>query len=149
MFLNINTAWTYIYVTAYMLYILLHLIDSGILMRMPDSTEEPGIKQNNGKVQVKEDSEYVRLVIPNELRTHETYTVSPTQPRKRSSLWWIKAIIWFSITIFLLLVLVKYVVPFLVEKVLQFHFLVENLSVFLCMLNLDYNDYCMLDLKFF
>lgn len=149
MSLNINTAWRYICGTAYMLYILLHLTDSGILMRMPDSTEEAGIKQNNSKVQVKEDSEYVRLVVPNELRTHETYAVSPTQPRKRSSIWWIKAIIWSSITIILLLVFVKYVVPFLVEKVLQFHFLVENLSVFICMLALNYDDYCILDTKIF
>lgn len=120
----------------FFLHILLYLTDSGILMKMPDLTEEPGINQNNSKVQVKEDSEYVRLVIPNELRTHETYTVSPTQPRRRSSAWWIKVIIWSLITIALLLIFVKYVVPFLVEKVLQFHFLLKNLSVFLCMIAL-------------
>ncbi|XP_057798252.1 uncharacterized protein LOC131014338 isoform X1 [Salvia miltiorrhiza] len=92
---------------------------SGVSMKMPDSIEEPEkIKQNESKAQVKEDSEYVRLVIPNELRTHETYAVSPTQPRKRSFAWWIRTIIWSSITIALLLVFVKYGVPFLVEKVL-------------------------------
>ncbi|XP_041991636.1 transmembrane protein 64-like [Salvia splendens] len=88
-------------------------------MKMPDLTEEPEkIKQNESKAQGKEDSEYVRLVVPDELRTHETYTVSQTPPRKRSFAWWIRAIIWFSLTMILLLVFVKYGVPFLVEKVL-------------------------------
>ncbi|KAL1558804.1 transmembrane protein 64-like [Salvia divinorum] len=88
-------------------------------MKMPDLTEEPEkIKQNESKAQVKEDSEYVRLVVPDELRTHETYTISPTQPRKRSFAWWIRAIIWTSLTMVLLLVFVKYGLPFLIEKVL-------------------------------
>lgn len=112
--------------------ILLSLADSGVSMKMPDLTEEPEkIKQNESKAQGKEDSEYVRLVVPDELRTHETYTVSQTPPRKRSFAWWIRAIIWFSLTMILLLVFVKYGVPFLVEKVLQFpHILVKYLSAF-------------------
>lgn len=110
------------------MHILLHSTDSGVSMKMPDSTEETEMKQSNSKMQVKENSEYVRLVTPNELRAHEAYTVSPTQQRKRS-LWWIKVMIWSSLTIALLLVFVKYGVSFLVEKVLQFpYFLVINLS---------------------
>ncbi|KAI3448400.1 hypothetical protein Pfo_005065 [Paulownia fortunei] len=86
-------------------------------MKIPDSTELKK-KPDNSRGQVREDSEYVRLVIPNELRVIEADTESQTQSRKRSLIWWIKAIMWCSITIILLLIFVKWGVPFLVEKVL-------------------------------
>ncbi|KAL8027302.1 hypothetical protein ABFX02_14G086800 [Erythranthe guttata] len=83
---------------------------------MPDSTEEELEKKldNNNN----NNSEYVRLVIPNELRAHEVDTESQAQSRKNPLVWWIKAAVWCSITILLLLIFAKWGVPFLVEKVL-------------------------------
>ncbi|KAL8541896.1 hypothetical protein ACS0TY_002952 [Phlomoides rotata] len=86
-------------------------------MKMPDSTESEK-KHNNARTLVREDSEYVRLVMPNELKVPDAPAEPQTQSRRRSLIWWIKAIIWSVITIILLLVFVKYGVPFLVEKVL-------------------------------
>lgn len=90
---------------------------SGVSMKMPDSTESEKT-HNNTRAQIREDSEYVRLVIPNELKVPDAHAEPQAQSRRRSLIWWIKAIIWSVITIILLLVFVKYGVPFLVEKVL-------------------------------
>ncbi|XP_051145541.1 uncharacterized protein LOC127261294 [Andrographis paniculata] len=81
-------------------------------MKTPVSTELE-------KKQVREDnSEYVRLVIHNnELKLPEVDTESQTRTRKGRT-WWIKAIIWCIIAIILTFVLVKWGMPFLVEKVL-------------------------------
>ncbi|KAK6121288.1 hypothetical protein DH2020_044991 [Rehmannia glutinosa] len=91
---------------------------SGVSMKRPDSTEQLEKKHENSRGQVREDSEYVRLVIPNGVRVPEADTESQTRSSKRSLKWWIKAMIWCSITIVLLLIFVKWGVPFLVEKVL-------------------------------
>ncbi|KAK6121249.1 hypothetical protein DH2020_045023 [Rehmannia glutinosa] len=91
---------------------------SGVSMKRPDSTEQLEKKHDNSRGQIREDSEYVRLVIPNGVRLPEADTESQTQSSKRSLKWWIKAMIWCSITIILLLIFVKWGVPFLVEKVL-------------------------------
>ncbi|KAI3445517.1 hypothetical protein Pfo_002182 [Paulownia fortunei] len=87
-------------------------------MKMPDSTE---LEKNHAKSgrQVREDSEYVRLVIPNEIGIPEADILeSQAQERKRSLMWRMKAIIWCLITVIILLIFVKWGVPFLVEKVL-------------------------------
>ncbi|KAL6501347.1 hypothetical protein OROHE_024994 [Orobanche hederae] len=86
-------------------------------MKKPDSTELDK-KHDNSRGQVREDSEYVRLVIPSELRVPESDTESQTQSRRKVLIWWIKFVIWCSITLTFLLVFVKWAVPFLVEKVL-------------------------------
>lgn len=80
---------------------------------MPDSAEELEKKHDNSRL----DSEYVRLVISNELQEPEADTESQPQPRKNPLVWWIKVAIWCSITIIVLLIFVKWGVPFLVEKV--------------------------------
>ncbi|KAK6159717.1 hypothetical protein DH2020_003098 [Rehmannia glutinosa] len=87
---------------------------------MPDSTEEfERIHAYMGGQVREEDSESVRLVMPNELRTPEPDILeSETQKRKRSLIWWVKAIILCLITVILLLVFVKWGLPFLVQKVL-------------------------------
>ncbi|KAL2491059.1 SUPPRESSOR OF AUXIN RESISTANCE1 [Abeliophyllum distichum] len=92
---------------------------SGVSTKMSDSAKESeGNHVNNGG-QVREDSEYVRLVIPNELRISEPNTLeSQAQGRKRSLIWWIKAITWCSITIVFVLIFLKWGVPFLLEKIL-------------------------------
>ncbi|KAL6531498.1 hypothetical protein OROMI_027861 [Orobanche minor] len=86
-------------------------------MKKQDSTELDK-KHDNNRGQVREDSEYVRLVIPSEQRVPESDTESQTQSRRKVLIWWIKFVIWCSITLTFLLVFVKWAVPFLVEKVL-------------------------------
>ncbi|KAK6159702.1 hypothetical protein DH2020_003083 [Rehmannia glutinosa] len=94
---------------------------SGISQKMPDSTEEfERIHAYMGGQVREEDSESVRLVMPNELRTPEPDILeSETQKRKRSLIWWVKAIILCLITVILLLVFVKWGLPFLVQKVIS------------------------------
>lgn len=92
---------------------------SGVSIEMPDSSEELEKNPSNCGGQVREDSEYVRLVIPNESRMPEAGALeSSRQERNSSHLWWLKATIWFSGIIIVLLIFVKWGVPFLVEKVL-------------------------------
>ncbi|XP_052204383.1 uncharacterized protein LOC127809554 [Diospyros lotus] len=86
---------------------------------MPDSAEKLGKDVLNGGSQVKEDSEYVRLVIPNEPRAAEADNLQPQAgTRYKPFIWWIKAMLWCFITLIVLLIFVKWGVPFLFEKVL-------------------------------
>lgn len=88
-------------------------------MKIPDSTKQLEKKHVASEGQVQEDSEYVRLVIPNEPRKPDADALqSQALARKRSVLWWIKAIIWCLISIIILLCFVKWGIPFLVQKVL-------------------------------
>ncbi|KAF7127679.1 hypothetical protein RHSIM_Rhsim11G0112000 [Rhododendron simsii] len=89
-----------------------------ISMEMPDKAEKSG-KILNDQNQLREDSEYVRLVISNEPRLDEGVALQPQAETKyRSYVWWIKAISWCFIVILVLLIFVKWGVPFLFEKVL-------------------------------
>ncbi|PIN22248.1 hypothetical protein CDL12_05045 [Handroanthus impetiginosus] len=96
---------------------------------MPDSTK---LEENhfNEEVQEREDGEYVRLVMPNELRTAEADLESQTAERKRSLRWWIKAIVWCSITIIIILVFMKWGLPFLAKKVFEVMFFKYTLLLF-------------------
>ncbi|KAA8536667.1 hypothetical protein F0562_029145 [Nyssa sinensis] len=85
---------------------------------MPDSSEDLGKCSENSGSQVREDSEYVRLVISNEPSTAEADVLQPQAEAENKSIWWIKAIIWCLVTIMLLLIFLKWGVPFLFEKVL-------------------------------
>ncbi|KAL0412835.1 UNVERIFIED_CONTAM: hypothetical protein Sradi_1485200 [Sesamum radiatum] len=91
---------------------------SGVPMKTPNSTEEFEKKHDNSGGQVREDSEYVRLVISNETGLAETDSESQWQSRKRSLIRWIKALLWFIITVIAVLIFIKWGVPFLAEKVL-------------------------------
>ncbi|KAL3538415.1 hypothetical protein ACH5RR_001781 [Cinchona calisaya] len=84
---------------------------------MPDPAEMLG-KTHTNTASLRGESEYVRLVISDEPRTAEADTLQPETPAKSSLLWWIKAMIWCFSTIIILLVLLKWGVPFLFEKVL-------------------------------
>ncbi|VFQ82406.1 unnamed protein product [Cuscuta campestris] len=77
-------------------------------------------KHSNSGSHVKEDSEYVRLVINNEPAVSETsFTLqSPLETRQRALKWWMNAFMWCSVCIVVLLVFIKWGVPFLFEKVL-------------------------------
>ncbi|KAL7205604.1 hypothetical protein ACSBR2_018518 [Camellia fascicularis] len=88
-------------------------------MKMPDSAEMVGKDRLNNGGQVREHSEYVRLVISNEPRTGEGVTLQPQAGTKHKSfICWTKAILWCSITILILLIFAKWGVPFLFEKVI-------------------------------
>ncbi|KAL3635193.1 hypothetical protein CASFOL_019740 [Castilleja foliolosa] len=87
-------------------------------MKRPDSTELEKKDDNSSRSQIREDSEYVRLVIPSERILAEADIESHTQTKKQALIWWTKFVIWCLITLLLLLVFVKWGVPFLVEKVL-------------------------------
>ncbi|THF99714.1 hypothetical protein TEA_001116 [Camellia sinensis var. sinensis] len=88
-------------------------------MKMPDSAEMVGKDRLNNGGQVREHSEYVRLVISNEPRAGEGVTLQPQAGTKHKSfICWTKAILWCSITILILLIFAKWGVPFLFEKVI-------------------------------
>ena len=82
---------------------------------MLDSAEKLGKDSLNGRGHVREDSEYVRLVISDEPRLSDT--LQPQAETNKSFIWWIKAILWCFITILLLLIFMKWGVPFIFEKV--------------------------------
>ncbi|GAA0139409.1 hypothetical protein LIER_00960 [Lithospermum erythrorhizon] len=85
---------------------------------MPDS---PGSGEGNAESsgQLKEDNEYVRLVINDHPNSGESNSSLTQEHIRRSSLtWWIKATIWCVLSLIVLLSFVKWGVPFLFEKVL-------------------------------
>ncbi|CAL5401914.1 unnamed protein product [Camellia sinensis] len=88
---------------------------SGVFVKMPDSAEKLEKDSLNGESQVREDSEYVRLVISDEPRVAEADNLPQAQTKYN---WWIKTIFWCFVTILVLLIFVKWGVPFLFEKVL-------------------------------
>jgi len=87
-------------------------------MEMPDRPEklEKGLNDRN---QLREDSEYVRLVVSNEPRVVEGDALQPRAETKyKSFIWWMKAVFWCFIVLVVVLIFVKWGVPFLFEKVL-------------------------------
>jgi hypothetical protein len=98
-------------------------------MKMAQTAEESG--NDSGKLEHhgREDSEYVRLVISDEPRAPE-FDISQLQSgaRIKAFIWWIKALIWCLVITILLLVFVKWGVPFLFEKVLYFSLFVLFVS---------------------
>lgn len=85
---------------------------------MPDLINKSDKTQANTKTHAREDSEYVRLVISNEPRTAEADASQSQTLTKRSSAWWMKALMWCFTGTIILLVFVKWGVPFFFEKVL-------------------------------
>ncbi|XP_004300053.1 PREDICTED: transmembrane protein 64 [Fragaria vesca subsp. vesca] len=83
------------------------------------SSSEDSEKNANSVHHVREDSEYVRLVISNETNTLEADVLqSQSEAGAKSFWWWIKALALCLVTIILLLIFLKWGVPFLFEKVL-------------------------------
>lgn len=87
---------------------------------MPDLINKSDKTQANTKTHAREDSEYVRLVISNEPRTAEADASQSQTLTKRSSAWWMKALMWCFTGTIILLVFVKWGVPFFFEKVCSF-----------------------------
>ncbi|KAF2317251.1 hypothetical protein GH714_019056 [Hevea brasiliensis] len=91
---------------------------------MPETSEESGKEAANSehhRVNLR-DSEYVRLVISNEpgvAEPEDTHLLqTEANARIKSLIWWIKALALCILLIILLLILLKWGVPFLFEKVL-------------------------------
>lgn len=90
-------------------------------MNIPHSTQELEKKDSNSdSIQVRDNNGYTRLVITSEIRIPEAKKIeSQTQSRKKSLVWWIKAVVWCSILIITFLVFLKWGMPFLIQKVFQ------------------------------
>ncbi|KAF6163431.1 hypothetical protein GIB67_029280 [Kingdonia uniflora] len=88
---------------------------------MPNLSEDDLIKDNaNSRQQhTREDSEYVRLVISDEPRITEVdYSQPQTGLRGRSFNWWVKVLSLGLVSVILIIISIKWGVPFLLEKVL-------------------------------
>ncbi|XP_027338764.1 transmembrane protein 64 [Abrus precatorius] len=87
-------------------------------MMTPESSEELEKHAISGH-HVRGNSEYVRLAISDEPRAVETEMLQPQlESRIKSFRWWMKAFLWCFFIVVLVLVLVKWGVPFVFEKVL-------------------------------
>lgn len=89
-------------------------------MMMPESSKEmekhatPG---HHGRG--RGSSEYVRLVISDEPRAVETEMLQPREESRINSFrWWMKVLLWCIASVIIGLVLLKWGVPFVFEKVL-------------------------------
>ncbi|KAL7001580.1 hypothetical protein U1Q18_002733 [Sarracenia purpurea var. burkii] len=86
---------------------------------MPDSADKLEKERLTDTNEVRDDSEYVRLVISDEPRVAEADTLQPqAETNSKSFIWWIKATLWCLISIIILLIFMKWGVPFVFEKVL-------------------------------
>ncbi|KAL6329244.1 hypothetical protein AAG906_014856 [Vitis piasezkii] len=86
---------------------------------MPNSSEEMDKLNTNSGHNVREESEYVRLVISNEARLSEADILQPqAETRIKSFIWWIKALIFCVVNIIFLLIFLKWGAPFMFEKIL-------------------------------
>ncbi|KAG5548894.1 hypothetical protein RHGRI_014301 [Rhododendron griersonianum] len=88
---------------------------SSALEKMPDRA----VKLENESLNGGSHSEYVRLGISDDPVVAETDTFQTQAETKYTSvIWWIKAILWCSISVLILFIIVKWGVPFLFVKVL-------------------------------
>ncbi|KAK6915804.1 SNARE associated Golgi protein [Dillenia turbinata] len=86
---------------------------------MMRSSAELGDFSTNSVQHVREDSEFVRLVVSSGSGIAEHDSMQPhTKARIKSLSWWIKALMICVITIILLLIFLKWAVPFLFRKIL-------------------------------
>ncbi|KAK4794616.1 hypothetical protein SAY86_012610 [Trapa natans] len=90
------------------------------LMKMHKSLEEIGKQDANLDHNARDVTEYARLVISNESVVNVEADVSLSQgaERNKSFIWWIKALTLFVVTAVVVLILLKWGVPFVFEKVL-------------------------------
>ncbi|RVW44258.1 hypothetical protein VitviT2T_018908 [Vitis vinifera] len=86
---------------------------------MPNSSEETDKLNTNSGHNVREESEYVRLVISNEARLSEADILQPqAETRIKSFIWWLKALIFCVVNVIFLLIFLKWGAPFMFEKIL-------------------------------
>lgn len=77
-------------------------------------------KHSNPGHRVRRNSEYVRLVVSDEPRATEAESLQPqAETRLSYFLWWIKVLIWCTVIVILVIVSVKWGVPFVFKKVLS------------------------------
>ncbi|MBA0711092.1 hypothetical protein Golax_010321 [Gossypium laxum] len=86
---------------------------------MPNLSKEIEKHDTNSGHHPREDSEYVRLVISNEPTAAGVDILQPQPPtRSETFSWWVKAFIFCIFAVILILVFLKWGVPFLFEKIL-------------------------------
>ncbi|XP_057972114.1 uncharacterized protein LOC131160446 [Malania oleifera] len=86
------------------------------MLKLP---EELGNQIANSGNHVREESEYVRLVVPSGPGMTEADNLQPQAvTRKKSFIWWIKVLILCIFTVVFFLIFLKWGVPFLFDKVL-------------------------------
>ncbi|XP_065849094.1 uncharacterized protein [Euphorbia lathyris] len=89
-------------------------------MLEPSEESRKEATNSDHRVYVREDSEYVRLVVPIEQRVPPQIHISQAEAKStfKSLSWWTKALSFFVLTIVFLYFFLKWGVPFLFEKVL-------------------------------
>ncbi|WZZ73814.1 hypothetical protein YC2023_085184 [Brassica napus] len=87
---------------------------------MSNPLKEPREDTSGSVRHMREDNEYVRLVVgtPHEPSPPETVLVSQSEIRTRNLIWWFKALGICALALFLTLVFAKWGVPFVFQKVL-------------------------------
>ncbi|XP_022721127.1 uncharacterized protein LOC111278770 isoform X2 [Durio zibethinus] len=86
---------------------------------MSNSSKEQEKQSTNSGHDMREDIEYVRLVTSDEPTAAAIDILQPQPPtRGNTFIWWIKAFVFCVFTLLLLLIVLKWGVPFLFEKVL-------------------------------
>lgn len=100
---------------------------------MPNSSEETDKLNTNSGHNVREESEYVRLVISNEARLSEADILQPqAETRIKSFIWWLKALIFCVVNVIFLLIFLKWGAPFMFEKVFPIlHLLISMCNCFI------------------
>lgn len=110
---------------------------SVFLIQMQNSSEESGQHSENSVHHVKEDSEYVRLVISDEPRAAEADILQSQQDtRSKSFFRWIKALALFILILAVILIFIKWGVPFLFEKVTSYAYVLLFLLLLLHLFSL-------------
>lgn len=91
---------------------------------MSNPLKEPREDTSGSVRHMREDNEYVRLVVgtPHEPSPPETVLVSQSEIRTRNLIWWFKALGICALALVLTLVFAKWGVPFVFQKVLPFFF---------------------------
>lgn len=89
-----------------------------LYIKMPDSSQEVQKHDANPEQLPREDNEYVRLVVSDEPLTAEADNLQPqTDERFHNFLWWTKVLSLLTIITIVVLIFLKWGVPFLLGKV--------------------------------
>lgn len=99
---------------------------------MSNPSKEPRDDTSDSVRHVREDNEYVRLVVgthePSSSPPETVLSASQSEIRTRNLIWWFKALGICALTLLLTLVFAKWGVPFVFQKVASFFF-TQSVSV--------------------